>query len=51
MADDVRQSLKPGFWAALSWRGLIFFGFGPALLLLTLWGAFAPVDRLLGDLK
>src|SRR3954464_11565527 len=49
MTDGPRQDLKHSFWAALSWRGMVFLCFGPALALLTLWGAFAPVDRLLGD--
>jgi signal transduction histidine kinase len=51
MIDGARQALKSRFWAALSWRGLVFFCFGPALVLLTLSGAFSQVDRLLGDLN
>jgi signal transduction histidine kinase len=43
--------LQSRFWAALTWRGLIFFCFGPALVVLTLSGAFSQVDRLLGDIN
>lgn len=49
MTDGVRQVLKRRSWATLSWRGFAFFCFGSALALLTLWGAFSQVDRLLGD--
>jgi signal transduction histidine kinase len=51
MAEDDRQGLKPRSWAALSWRGLVLFCFGPALALLTLAGAFSQADRLLVDLN
>src|SRR5689334_22845321 len=51
MADRLRRVLKSRFWAALSWRGLVFFCFGPTLVVLTLSGAFSQVDRLLGDLN
>ncbi|WP_395021421.1 CHASE2 domain-containing protein [Dongia sp.] len=50
MPDDARQGLKR-IRAALSWRGLMLFGFGPALALLTLAGVFVPADRLIGDLN
>jgi signal transduction histidine kinase/CHASE2 domain-containing sensor protein len=49
MTIGFHQASKSRFWAALSWRGLVFFCFGPALVLLTLSGAFSQVDRLLGD--
>jgi signal transduction histidine kinase/CHASE2 domain-containing sensor protein len=51
MTDGTHPVLKSRFWAALSWRGLALFCFGPALVLLTLSGAFSQVDRLLGDLN
>jgi signal transduction histidine kinase len=51
MTERVRQVLKHRSWAALSWRGLVFFCLCAALALLALAGAFVKTDRLLGDLN
>ena len=51
MTDGVRQIPERRSWAALSWRGLVFFCLGPVLALLTFSGAFTQIDRLIGDLN